>query len=585
MGGNLSKYAPIFLVLALSGILFLLRNIHTLERWNCQSVSSLYQLRTSISSVLKPGTGPFLALDHNQTFCLHLGQEPSSEEAHEERYLLDALAWPGANRPVEPVRKSSDPAHSFFVIQPPPPPGSGSGSGGQLGTWRVGGKLEVLVHMQDFLGQPKRHGGDFLLARIRSPELGAGVSGRVVDRRDGLYAVELPLLWAGPAQVEVTLVHSAEAVGVLRRLREERPDRVYFKSLFRSGFLSETTVCNLCLPTGAKQAALCNYTDARTGEPWYCYKPRLLDCDTRVNHAKGGYKKNLLTTTESLLFSTFTIKAPVQAIGMDNITILPAAKGLSLMHRDVAKFVPSGYYYQGSWRPLSAMPPMQQFNDSSAITQCLSGKLFYMFGDSTVRQWFEYLNAFVPELKEFNLYSPKNVGPYMAVDSVNNILLSYRCHGPPIRFSTVSSSELRYVANELDGLPGGPDTIVAISIWSHFSTFPLEVYLRRLRHIRRAVARLLDRAPGTLVVVRTANPQQLDPEVSLYNSDWFSVQLDAVLRAMFRGLQGVVLLDAWDMTLAHPTQPHLLHPAPDIVKNMIDLILSHVCPASQEKKS
>lgn len=31
MGGNLSKYTPIFLVLALSGILFLLRNIHTLE--------------------------------------------------------------------------------------------------------------------------------------------------------------------------------------------------------------------------------------------------------------------------------------------------------------------------------------------------------------------------------------------------------------------------------------------------------------------------------------------------------------------------------------------------------------------------
>ena len=174
------------------------------------------------------------------------------------------------------------------------------------------------------------------------------------------------------------------------------------------------------------------------------------------------------------------------------------------------------------------------------------------------------------------------MGPFMAVDSVHNILLKYRCHGPPIRFSTVSSSELRYVANELDGLPGGHDTIVALSIWSHFSTFPVEVYLRRLRHIRRALARLLDRAPGTLVVVRTANPQKLDPEVSLYNSDWFSVQLDSVLRAMFRSLRGVVLLDAWDMTLAHPTHPHLLHPPPDIVKNMIDLILSHICPAKQE---
>ncbi|XP_031443208.1 NXPE family member 3-like [Clupea harengus] len=574
MGRNLSKYALIFLVLALSGVLFFLRNIHTLERWNCQSVSSLYQLQSSISSVFKP-SGPFLALDQNRSYCPNLGQEVSGEEAHEERYLLESISWPEPPALGVPVRQSSDPARSYFVIKPP------TNISGQA-TWRVGGKLEVLVHIQNFLGQPKRYGGDFLLARIRSPEIGAGASGRVVDRQDGLYAVELPLLWAGAAQVEVTLVHSSEAVAVLRRLREE-PDRVLFKSLFRSGLLSETTVCNLCLPTGPRQPALCNYTDPHTGEPWYCYKPRMLDCDTRINHAKGDYKKHLLTPTESMLFLSSTIKAPVQALGMYNITILPAVKELSLVRRDRAKFLPSGYYYQGSWRPLAGIP-IQQFNDSSTITQCLQGKLFYMYGDSTVRQWFEYLNAFVPELKEINLHSPKNVGPFLAVDIVHNILLKYRCHGPPISWTTVSTSELRYVANELDGLPGGHDTIVALSIWAHFTTFPVQVYMRRLRHIRRALARLLDRAPGTLVVVRTANPREQGPEVSLYYSDWFSVQLDSVLRAMFRSLQGVVLLDAWDMTLAHPTQPHLVHPARNIVKNMIDLILSHICPAKQEKK-
>ena len=59
------------------------------------------------------------------------------------------------------------------------------------------------------------------------------------------------------------------------------------------------------------------------------------------------------------------------------------------------RVLPSGYYFQGSWRPLGEYT-MRQFNDSSAITQCLKGKVLYMYGDSTVRQWFEYLNAFVP---------------------------------------------------------------------------------------------------------------------------------------------------------------------------------------------
>lgn len=168
----------------------------------------------------------------------------------------------------------------------------------------------------------------------------------------------------------------------------------------------------------------------------------------------------------------------------------------------------------------------------------------------------------------------------MAVDIAHNVIVRYRCHGPPIRFSTVLSSELRYVSNELDGLSGGPNTVVVLSVWAHFSTFPVEVYIRRLRHIRRSVVRLLARAPGTLVVIRSANLQALDQEVSLYNSDWFSLQLDAVLKAMFKGLN-VLMVDAWEMSAAHHL-PHALHPPPSIVRNMIDLVLSYICP---EKKN
>ncbi|KAM3861700.1 NXPE family member 3 [Diretmus argenteus] len=571
---NLSKYAPIFLLLALSGLIFLLRNIQTLENLNCHSVSTLYQLQSRMHSAFTQEGPP--PLYHNHTFCGHLGQEPSAEDALEERFLLDSIAWPEPppHATPTPLRQTSNPAHSLFAILP--------GKGGK--EWHVGDQLEALIQMHDFQGRPKRYGGDFLVARLHSPELGAGVAGQVLDHRNGFYSALFPLLWVGSARVEVTLVHSSEAVAVLRRLREERPDRVFFKSLFRSGFLSETTVCNMCLLPN--QQPQCNYTDLNTGEPWYCYKPKMLSCDTRINHAKGGYQKHLITNKEALLFqSGVNIKVRIHASGPDRINVLPKNKDQPEVESSSIKpepmtVTPSGYYYGGSWRPLGAVT-MRQFNDSSAITQCLKGKVINMYGDSTVRQWFEYLNAFVPELKEFNLHSPKNVGPFMAVDSTHNILLKYRCHGPPIRFSTVTSSELRYVSNELDGLPGGPDTIVVLSIWAHFSTFPVEVYVRRLRHIRRALVRLLDRAPGTLVVIRSANFQALDQEVSLYNSDWYSLQLDGVLRAMFKGLD-VLLVDAWEMTLAHHL-PHALHPPPTIVKNMIDIVLSYVC--SEKKKS
>lgn len=179
------------------------------------------------------------------------------------------------------------------------------------------------------------------------------------------------------------------------------------------------------------------------------------------------------------------------------------------------------------------------------------------------------------DLKEFELHSQKQSGPLMSLDFTNNIIVTYRCHGPPIRFSTVPTSELRYIANELDSLKGGTNTVVVIGIWSHFSTFPIEVYIRRMQNIRSAVVRLLDRAPGTLVIIRTANPKALWLYETLTNSDWYSLQRDKVLRAVFKGVN-VQLVDAWEMVLAHHL-PHSLHPQPPIIKNMIDVVLSYIC--------
>ena len=232
--------------------------------------------------------GP-LAQYNNHTLCSHL--EPSPEEALEDRALLDAIAWPKPPVPA-PLDQTSDPVHSLFAILP-------SKDGRE---WRVGDQLEALVQMQDFQGRPKSYGGDFLVARLHSPELGAGVAGMVVDHLNGSYSALFPLLWEGVAQVAITMVHSSEAVAVLQRLREQRPDRFFFQSLFRWGELSETTVCNMCLPHNRPQEPLCNYTDLHTGEPWYCLKPKRLSCDTRINHFKGGYKKDLVTHEEALLF-------------------------------------------------------------------------------------------------------------------------------------------------------------------------------------------------------------------------------------------------------------------------------------------
>ncbi|XP_074481599.1 NXPE family member 3-like [Sebastes fasciatus] len=497
----------------------------------------------------------------NRSFCNF--QPLSREEALEERFLLDSIAWPETPPLTAPasLEQTSDPAHSTFTILP-------ARGGGQ---WHVGDQLEVIIQMSDFQGRPKKFGGDFLLTKLHNRKLDAGVVGQVVDHLNGSYSAVFSLLWEGDALVEVTLVHPCEAITVLNRLNSEQPDRMYFNSLFRSGSLSETTVCNVCLrPT---QQPLCNYADVRTGEPWFCYKPKKLSCDARVDHVRGGYRLNLKAQEEKLFRGGVNMKVSIRATGPASVTVLQKTEGQPKVQSSIVTSGPSGYYYQDVWRALNGTT-VHQFNTPYAISQCLKGKEVHLYGDSTIRQWYEFLIPALPDLKEFDLHSLKNVGPFMALDYANNILLTFRCHGPPLFFDRVSTSELRYIANELDGLIGGTNTVVVFGIWAHFCTYPMEIYIRRLQSIRRAVVRLLDRAPGTLVVIRIGNPK--DSSSFQTNSDWFSLQGNTVLRAVFKGLN-VHLIDAWEMVLAHHL-PHNLHPQRPIIKNMIDVLLSNICP-------
>ncbi|XP_035985627.1 NXPE family member 3-like [Fundulus heteroclitus] len=489
------------------------------------------------------------------------------EDAREVEFLKDYIAWP--DTPFVPANYSLNDttyaAQSTLTILPH--------NGGRR--WHVGDQLEVLIQMNDFNGRPKKFGGDVLFARLHSHAVHAGVVGKVLDHCNGSYTAVFPLLWEGSAQVEVILSHSSEAVTIMEILNLKQP-KIFFQSVFRFGSVTETAICNVCLNAPLEQ--LCNYTDIRTGEPWYCYKPKKLKCEHRITHSFGGFKP--LPLENNLFKIGVNMNTAIRASGPFTITILPKVKVLNktvpayMSGKDV-RSRPVGYYYQGAWRALDGTI-VHQFNNATSMSHCLKGKVIHMYGDSTIRQWFQYLTEKMPDLKKFNNKSPQKAGPFIALDYTKNILLTFRCHGPPICFSNLPVSELHFIANELDSVVGGSNTVVVIGIWAHFNTFPVEVYIRRLLSIRRAVERLLTRAPGTLVIIRTANPKRLTLRESMIINDYCLLKRDKILRAIFKEVN-VQLLDAWEMTQAHYL-PNDLHPPPPIIKNMVDVVLSHICP-------
>ncbi|MBN3301618.1 NXPE3 protein, partial [Amia calva] len=304
---------------------------------------------------------------------------------------------------------------------------------------------------------------------------------------------------------------------------------------------------------------------------WFCQKPAALPCHALVYHSAGTYQAKLTDLDKSLLDTKLT---DIGISGTDPIIhILP----LDTESRQEQKCapgldtpVPAGFYFQDRWTSLVCSA--RSFSSAEQIVGCLKDKQLYMMGDSTMRQWFEYLQTTVPTLKLMNPQNKHQAGPLLAVDTGNNVVLRWRAHGLPYRTFKIPRARLHYIANEIDGLAEESHTVVVVNLCAHLTTFPLATYVRRVAIIREAVRSLLHRSPQTLVVIRSANTGYK----SIYGSDWLSLQLDTVLRRMFQGLP-VAFIDVWQMTSCHYT-PDQIHPQPVVIRNEVNLFLSFVCP-------
>ncbi|XP_004840276.1 NXPE family member 3-like isoform X1 [Heterocephalus glaber] len=480
--------------------------------------------------------------------------------------LTSLLYWPPTPGDGAKLLASTSPQTSTYHLKGP-----------TQASYTLGGYLEAVLVARDHWGRPKTHGGDLFRAQLLGLELKAGVPGDVQDLENGTYHLSFPLLWAGRAQVQVRLVHSSEAVGVLRRIWREKRATVDFRGYFRGiqGH-EETVICNIDpQSTGAKRST-CQYKDAVSGELWFCAQPPTLPCDSLVGHSSGSYLKVTTRHDEDLLAWNVTDKLLSQ--GISPILVRPAAPintSLALSPRPPCRPgllapKPSGFYHQNVWHSLACSS--RSFPTTDSILGCLAGRIVHMMGDSTLRQWWEYLRDTVPSLKPVNLHVTYQVGPLMAVDTTRGIVLHWRAHSWPLRSLRTPVASLHSVVRELAGLAGGPHTVVVLGLGAHFTTFPPSIFVRRLAGIRAAVTALLAREPSTLVVIKLANTGYK----SVYGSDWFTLQVNRLLRAAFSGLR-VAFVDAWEMT-SSLALPDNIHPGKLIVRNEVDLLLSFICP-------
>lgn len=174
--------------------------------------------------------------------------------------LTHLLHWPPTPGDAGDLLASTSPQTSTYHLRDP-----------SQASYTLGGYLEAILIARDHQGRPKTCGGDLFRAQLLGPHLKAGVSGDIQDMENGTYLLSFPLLWAGQAQVQVRLIHSSDAVGVLRGIWRDQWATVDFTGYFQgpTGY-EEIVTCNVNPLLTGEEESTCHYRDEDSGELWFC---------------------------------------------------------------------------------------------------------------------------------------------------------------------------------------------------------------------------------------------------------------------------------------------------------------------------
>ncbi|KAM4652094.1 NXPE family member 1-like [Discoglossus pictus] len=411
----------------------------------------------------------------------------------------------------------------------------------------VGESLTVQVDMFDYLGQRKTHGGDFLRSRIYSLNDKAGASGRIEDCNNGTYLIHFTLFWEGHVKISIQLFHPSEGVSALWRTRNMGYKYINFTGKFLNKTKEVHRECGFYLDSTEEK---CEYADKRNEEFFYCIKPPDVPCESLVSLKSKNSPHTYLSKLEKETYVNVTSKC---TIGKSSP-------------------FPSGYFLNNTWHPLFCN--LSSFGPLSQIDKCLSGKMIYLMGDSTIRQWIQAFTNLMKNLTFFDLHGNGWHRKFLALDMERNIYIQWKKHGHPfVTHSFFTVKDHAYTSHQIDQIAGGSYTVIVISLGQHFRPFPIFLFIRRILNIRKAIERLFLRSPDTKVIIKSENTREINPDAERF-SDFHGYIQYLLVKDIFKGLN-VGMIDAWDMTTAFGSLD--THPVIDIIKNQINMFLAYIC--------
>ncbi|XP_078492926.1 NXPE family member 2-like [Ciona intestinalis] len=444
--------------------------------------------------------------------------------------------------------------------------------------YKTGDILNARIDAYNWKENKSSFGGDYFLARLiygNDTLYPDGVSGVITDHRNGTYSIRVPLLIPGEARLEVRLMIPLEGIAELIRCTSMRN---YIGTQYQSEYeTKEKTECNIDFSyTNMTADEICDYSNPRNQEPWFCVKPPSGKCP-KITNVVYSWERSSLDSTYEKCRNEFVHNLgcnqvihgsglPVTVSPGTEIPSLPSCK-TSLNWKTLLR--PNGYFLNGAWKSTFCD---NKLNSIAQARPCFENKDVYFLGDSTTRQ-FHYLIAGTLGMQPAG---PQNGHIWQQPQTAGsgNIRFYYRAHGPPLQNPGPPNTR-PYVSDMLDEIAPGEnehEVVIVFNLGLHIIYFEPSLFIHRMRGIRDAMLRLNKRRTNVRYIYRS---QRVLNTSYGRNNGWLAYRYNVLTREIFKNVENFFYFDGWDMSVVWPLNQ--FHPEPPYLEQEGIYLCNFMC--------
>ncbi|XP_072017129.1 NXPE family member 1-like [Amphiura filiformis] len=458
---------------------------------------------------------------------------------------------------------------------------------------KVGDIIHFAVTVQDANERKRVGGGDFWFATLSSDKNPkASTAGKIVDYDNGTYSVYFVAAWNGSAEVNISLVHHADAIKFLDTLWETQ--RLEWTASYNIDNKVANTSCFTLTSGISTWNNMCEYPNpnALGKTSFMCEKRSGFPCSSLVYASTSTMnQKNMIDNMKRLLKGhedlfgisngSWNAYQPLRS-GPKQIEIkghghLVPPIDLPFCGPNIEIPISDGFWLDGIWTSFKCKKPSL---DVQYIGECLRNKEIYLLGDSTIRQWGNVLVPLMAGHRIDNVHGTETNKFVKHHVKAYNFTLTFHFH--QLQIATVYPQELpEYEVDVIDSLRSPEcNYVIVFDAGFHYVQWSREAYKDRLLHLRAASMQLLTRCPDVPIVFKGLHPRDhpYDVYMNVAISDYIIHEMLKLTRHIFNqpGIQ-IYLLETWDLALSYPSANAVHMPHHTEKEEEIAMFLSYAC--------